>query len=229
MSTNQLLSEPARLDVFIRGSRNYVQGSQVLSRSFEILRPTAEFSPRPVLISAKFESVTQQSVWMARQLRPEQADNQIGSSVFRVGDKPVQLYYYADPSSGARHIGDKPNPIVEFDNRSVIPEKPEGFATFSSNATAESLLEGVIAVVKRLHQDIDRNVVDVWFTALARASIEDRAPSAEFAVEMQVEHRMRRMVGERVQTLSSVTLNTSEIGIVPTFQIAFSYRSANEN
>lgn len=220
------LLQPEQLDVFIRGSRDYVQASQVLSRSIELLGRETDVGS-PTLISAKFENITKNKILLCFKAEPTLAEQRIGSAVFEVSGERIAVFYYVEPNVTAAIIEDKQDPIIQFKNLSSPMEKPAGVAVFRSSGSVETLLEGTIAVIKRLHQEIDVGVVDVWFTAIARAALTDRISSADFEVDIRVNHFMKRVVGGRIQTLSSVDLSAPQIGTIPTFQVAFSYRNSD--
>lgn len=219
-----------KLDVFLRGDRNYVQGSQVLARSLDLLEAALPAgSVAWSLNSAKFEYITRGAVYAVEGQVDAPLSKKIGVATFSRKNQRIKLTYVTDESSPVVHRADKVSPILNFTILSGTGALLACRGSVLFDGSAESILEGIIAIVKRLHQSRGPGISDVWFTALKNASIAAHCDRICEEVFIDVEQRVSRLVGDRFQTLSVVTVrSTSEI-VIPEFQISFSYKADHED
>ncbi len=196
------------LDVGLRGTRNYVQGSQILARTAEIVAPTA------TLLTAKFTRITEQGVIAA--IDGDAADGEeIGSAQFDVDGKRVAVRYIDVPGPKAPRIDDVPGSTsgLETDGAGT------GHADFAIDGTFESYLAAVIECVKAIHARRGDQVTDIWFTALVGARLPVVATYPTTGA-LRVTPKIERIVAGRLQTLSLV--DTDGTAAPPQFQICFS-------
>ena len=201
------------LEVGLRGTRNYVQGSQILARTAEIV---AADHPDAVLASAKFTRITLLGVELVLgEGDAPSGGEEIGRGQFLIGDERLSARWFEVPGPEAPRIDDVPGATS-----GLAPDGAGGGrADFAIAGTFESYLAAVIECVKALHAGRGERVSDIWFTALvgARLPVQPTYPTAgSLAVELKVE----RMVEGRLQTLSVV--ETAGAGAPPAYQICFS-------
>ena len=162
-----MTSDSQELDVFLRGSRSYVQGSQILGRTADWLLQTGLHGA--VLVDAKFSQITDHPVIAFRHadMQPGQAGSPIGRAVYRLGDEKIDVLY-ADAKAGlAPRIEDQPTKLSSFLDHGDL----RGEARLALDGTQEGYLAAVIETVKTLHQSLASEVADIWFTALSGAEL----------------------------------------------------------
>jgi len=201
------------LEVGLRGTRDYVQGSQILARTAEIV---AADHPDAVLVSAKFTRITRQGVVAAFGAdAAEGAGEEIGRGRFDLGGERLEVRWHERPGPEAPRIDDVPG------STSGLAPDGEGGGTcaFAIGGSFESYLAAVIEFVKALHAGRGERVTDIWFTALmgARLPVGDAYP-ATGALTATAE--VERVAHGRLQTLSLV--DTTGDGAPPRYQICFS-------
>lgn len=201
------------LDVGLRGTRDYVQGSQILARTGELIG--AEADGAVALVSAKFTRITEQGIVVAL----DEAD-------VLEGDELGRAQYDHDGARRVVRFAEVPGPkaprIPEVDRvTSGLIVDPGGSAScaFAIEGTFESHLVAVIEFVKAAHAARADGVRDIWFTALAGARL-PLAPVYPRTGTMRLEPRVERVVEGRLQTLG--VLATDGDGAPPPFQICFS-------
>jgi hypothetical protein len=201
------------LEVGLRGTRNYVQGSQILARTAELVAagPAGPYE----LITAKFTRITEQGVIAVIGEGDAGDAPEIGVAQFGSADGRVAVRFHEMP-------GPKAPPIAENDRYTsglVTDAAGGGEATFAINGTFESYLAAVIEFVKAAHAKRGDDVVDIWFTALmgAHLPLEPRYPTVG---TFRLTPKIERIVGGRLQTLGLV--DTDAAGAPPQFQICFS-------
>lgn len=198
------------LDVGLRGTRNYVQGSQILARTAEIV---AAEHPQAVLTSAKFTRITLKGVRLT--FGDGDAADEIGRATFTDGDARIIARFHEVAGPDAPRIDDVPGATSGLE----ADADGAGSAAFAIAGGFESYLAAVIECVKAIHARRGEQVSDIWFTALAHAQL-PVAPTYPATGTLTVTPKLARMVGERLQTLSLV--DTDGAGAPPQFQILFS-------
>ncbi len=198
------------LDVGLRGTRNYVQGSQILARTAEIV---AADHPHALLTSAKFTRITLKGVRLV--VGDGDGADEIGRATFDDGGTRIVARFLEIDGPDAPRIDDVPPSTsgLEADAAGA------GSAGFAIAGGFESYLAAVIECVKAIHAQRGEQVSDIWFTALAQARL-PVAPAYPTTGVLTVTPKLARMVGERLQTLSLV--DTEGKDAPPRFQILFS-------
>lgn len=198
------------LVVGLRGTRNYVQGSQILARTAEII---AADHPQAVLVSAKFTRITLRGVRMV--IGDGEEGDEIGRATFVDGDARIVTRFFEVDGPDAPRIDDVPGATRDL----TADDSGTGGAAFTIAGGFESYLAAVIECVKAIHARRGEQVTDIWFTALMGARL-PVAPTYPHDGTLTVTPKIARMVGERLQTLSLV--DTDGPGAPPQFQILFS-------
>ena len=201
------------LDVGLRGTRDYIQGSQILSRTGELL---AAGSDAPIaLVSAKFTRITERGVQVALADEDAVEGEEIGRAQYDEGGARRAVRFIEVPGPTAPRIDD----VDKVTNGLEIAADGSAACAFAIAGTFESYLVAVIEFVKAAHAARADGVRDIWFTALmgARLPLDPVYPTTG---TMRLSPKIERMVGERTQTLG--LLETAGAGAPPPFQICFS-------
>ncbi len=214
-----------KLDAGLRGSRDYIQGSQVLSRAAELLSDQKNL----VLRQAKFSRISHKQIFLSP-LRLSGKEHplltEIGYARFS-SDEGYHNTFFFEKEDGqtAKKIDEVVSPIVSLKNTSSDMGEPEGTAEVSFFGDLEGVLSSVIAVTKRLHQDISPDVSDVWFTGLQRASIPVIILREKLVGNLTVSHISSHKFGSANQTLSNVVCDFGGSGMDQiSAVVSFSYR-----
>ncbi len=209
------------LDVYLRGSRDYVQASQILARSGEWLADGLGQAHLKLAV-AKFVRITQCGV--AAVLDPPDgglaaAGRWIGEARY-TSPAGLRIVRYREMiSAPAQRIADVPSRIADFRQTGRLACK----AHYSIDGSAESFLAATIEIVKRLHGELAVGICDIWFTGLA---------SAALPIQSNYDHDGAAIVTpllERPQDGRLLTLSRVEIAspnAVPPFNLGFSCRIA---
>jgi hypothetical protein len=201
------------LEVGLRGTRDYVQGSQILARTAEIV---AADHPDAVLVTAKFTRITRQGVVAAfGEDAADGAGEEIGRGRFDLGGDRLEVRWHELPGPEAPRIDDVPGATSGLE-----PDGAGGGAcAFAISGSFESYLAAVIEFVKALHAGRGERVTDIWFTALMGARLPVGAAYPE-AGTLTATAEVERIAHGRLQTLSLV--DTAGDGAPPRYQICFS-------
>ncbi|MBI1385029.1 MAG: hypothetical protein GC150_08980 [Rhizobiales bacterium] len=210
------------LDVTLRGTRNYVQGSQILGRT------AAWLASRPdghhlTLTTAKFTRITDRLV-AARLLdvgaepgAPE--PDQIGEARFAAEpQEPARIVQFLEGTTTAPRIADEPSRLLRFEETARL----SGSADYRITNAMQSYLAATIEFVKWLHARAAADVTDIWFTSLASARLAV-APDYAATATMTVTLEFERPHAGRLLTLCRV--ESSDRALSP-FNIGFSCKVA---
>lgn len=201
------------LDVGLRGTRDYIQGSQILSRTGELVQAASD---APVLlVSAKFTQITELGVRVALDAADTDAGNEIGKAQYEAnGDRQtVRFFEVAGPT--AHRIDD----VAKVTSDLAVDADYHASCSFAIEGSFESYLVAVIEFVKAAHAKRGEDVVDIWFTALMGAQL-PLTSTYPTSGTLQLTPKIERIVDGRLQTLGLVA--TEGPGAPPPFQICFS-------
>lgn len=203
-----------RLPVALRGTRDYVQGSQILARTAELV--TAESSGASLQM-AKFTRITDAGVEVA--LDDGEGDgSEIGTARFTTSTGSRTARFFEIPGDPAPTIEDVPHSTADL----RADPGGSGGCTYGIAGDFESYLAAVIEFVKAVHAVRADGVSDIWFTALAGAAL-PLEPVYATGGALTLEPKVERMVGDRLQTLGVLTTEADGDGVAPPpFQISFS-------
>lgn len=200
------------LNVYIRGTRDYVQGSQILGRTAELL--AADSSAQ--LVSAKFTQITERGVLAVFDAAEAGDALEIGRAQFVTGAGRRTVRFCEVAGGKAPQIDDVPRVTANLETDG----KGTGSTTFAIAGTFESYLGAIIEFVKSAHAQRGDAVTDIWFTALMGARLPLSASYPQTGT-LRVTPKIERMVDGRLQTLSLVDTE-GDGNAPPQFQICFS-------
>ena len=201
------------LDVGLRGTRDYIQGSQILARTGELVQ--AEADTPVLLISAKFTQITEQGVRVALDAADSDDGNEIGKAQFDVNGERRTVRFFEVTGPTAHRIDDVPKVTSDLE----VAAEHNATCSFAITGTFESYLVAIIEFVKAAHAHRGEDVVDIWFTALMGARLPLTATYPTTGA-LRLTPKIERMVDGRLQTLGLV--DTEGPGAPPPFQICFS-------
>ena len=201
------------LDVGLRGTRDYIQGSQILARTGELV---AAESVEPVaLLTAKFTRITEQGVRVALDEDDAAEGVELGRAQYTRGGERRTVRFFEVPGPAAHRIDDVPKVTSEL----IADAAGAASCSFAIAGSFESYLVAVIEFVKAAHAARGEDVVDIWFTALMGAQL-PLAATYPTAGTLRLTPKIERVVDGRLQTLG--VLDTEGAGAPPSFQICFS-------
>lgn len=168
------------LDVCQNGTRDYVQGTQMVARAADCL--AAETGRAPVLQAATFYRITDKGVGLVPCTADTAHDTTampdlLGTLVFGDEDGPrhFQLVEMTDPAP--RRALDVAARWSEIDG--ARSTKLSSRYAITGVARGEDFLNAIVQAVKLLHEDLADDVRDVWLTGFRSANI---PMSDDFAV-----------------------------------------------
>jgi len=201
------------LDVGLRGTRDYIQGSQILARTGELVQ--AESATPVVLVSAKFTQITEQGVRVAFDAADADAGTEIGKAQYEVQGERRTVRFFEVVGPTAHRIDDVPKVTSDLE----VDAKHNATCRFAIVGTFESYLVAIIEFVKAAHAKRGEDVVDIWFTALMGAKLPLTATYPTSGT-LRLTPKIERLVDGRLQTLGLV--ETGGADAPPPFQICFS-------
>lgn len=151
-----------QLDVFLRCSRNYVQGTQLIARSGELVAPEAKFS------SAAFSRITDRVVLATSADGISSTQTSIGSVSYLVHDETIKFHLVESAIEAPRR--DEPMTFSMSLMRQFGPLRAE--YRFENVNDFESILNAVVQTTKDLHERLGETIQDVWFTGARGFSLE---------------------------------------------------------
>lgn len=155
-------------DVFLRGNRNYVQGTQIIARAAECL----DAGPWR-LDRAAFVRITRNLVAFDE---PEKEGTPIGSILFTgVGDTVRELAVF-DCGEPARRVD---RLIVAQAIRQGTDPAENGRYAFSGVGTFEDMLNAIVIAIKAEHVLRFEGCTDIWLTGLRGMSLPTQGPLPE--------------------------------------------------
>ncbi|MGI9186026.1 MAG: hypothetical protein ACR2J9_00660 [Gaiellales bacterium] len=201
------------LDVGLRGTRDYIQGSQILSRTGELVQ--ADAATPVLLLSAKFTQITEQGVRVALDAADAVDGNEIGKAQYEADGERRTARFFEVPGPTAHRIDD----VAKVTSDLVVDAEHGATCSFVIEGTFESYVVAVIEFVKAAHAKRGEDVIDIWFTALMGARLPLTA-SYPTTGTLRLTPKIERIVDGRLQTLGLV--DTDGPGAPPSFQICFS-------
>ena len=207
------------LDVTLNGQRDYVQGSQILSQTASNL---SNYGVR-TLCQATFSKITSCLVEMQVMNRTAALpENAIGTAIFNDNiEEPIRIAWLET---------DRPAPRVDLPLRchweyrkGNDPTSLDAEFMLSSMHDTNDFLDGLIQTIKLRHSTLSRDVHDIWFTGVRRATI----PACEFPVsEGILTIRADRIIGKDnvYQSLQNARL-TAANGVIAEAFVSFSFKS----
>ncbi|MEI6689867.1 MAG: hypothetical protein WCN97_10995 [Thermoleophilia bacterium] len=201
------------IDVGLRGTRDYIQGSQILARTSELVQ--GESATPVLLVSAKFTQITEQGVRVALAATDRDDGNEIGKAQYEANGERQTVRFFEVAGPTAHRIDD----VAKVTNDLAVDADHTATCTFAIEGTFESYLVAVIEFVKAAHAKRGEDVVDIWFTALMGAKLPLTATYPTTGA-LRLTPKIERVVEGRLQTLGLV--DTEGPGAPPPFQICFS-------
>lgn len=207
----------ARIPVFLRGDRNYVQATQMLARTAEHIEQ--EWGPSFTLKNCSFKKITSNQVDVAFLAGEVPASTHaIGSAIFASSKHAITAEFLE---------------TKELADRMALPEQstvgpaltPESNSfPFAGAHTFEGKLAVIVQALKRFHSGLAQDADELWFTGLRGAAIDIGSGFTEPTGQIRIE--LLRILGAtpRFQTLSMVHVTAAGSPITP-FPCTFALRS----
>ena len=207
------------LDVYFRGGRDYVQGSLILSRTFEHLvsRNILSAKRNPVLTSAKFTSISHTGIAYSE----TKEKNSIGSVSFKDDENRTTVHIYKTDTMPVR-IDEKPSLVTDSNFTAPL----EGTVWFKSSANFDQIIDAVVQCTKLAHSKMEEGLYDIWFTGIAKTQF-PLLPNFDDGEEIKgvlEQHPLIMREHEGIfQTLCKVTLSLGDDEPI-NFNISYAYK-----
>ena len=206
------------LDVFLNGTRNYVQGSQILARTAELVRP---FFGQLNLTEFAFKrtSINLIGVWLTDDSaadEPQRIAPTIGDALFQLDQKSIRAKFVELPAAA---------PKADLPETVTLKLKSGGTGgngcfAFCGALSFEDALRTIVQAVKKLHEALARDARDIWLTGMRAAAIPIDKGFCDADGEIAVELVRLMRSPPQYQSLSKVTIT----GLTPFF-VTFALRS----
>jgi hypothetical protein len=153
---------PTELDVYLRGDRDYVQGTQLIARACEVLSRAASG-----LGTATFHRITSNQVGLQPSLATRSPDTVVGRIELE-GITP-SAWDFVDLNQPAPRRVTTMGISTEM---STLESPLNAVYRFDvESGDLESILNVLVQSIRALHQALDPLVHDVWFTGMRRFPI----------------------------------------------------------
>jgi hypothetical protein len=197
----------SRLKVTLAGSRNYVQGTQMLARAAELL---ADFGPSPQMLKkAGFRRITSRLVAASRLPEGPEGQRPIGAATFGTSAGDTAIHFFELPSDAPR----APVRHMPAMSHTTIPAEFNGAFDFSAVHEFEDLLNLMVQSTKRVHEASQPDARDIWFTGLTDGELPLRREFIPMSGRVTIDHVRTVARPPQYQTLSQAT--ASSPGVVP--------------
>lgn len=188
-----------RIDVFLNGGRDYVQGTQMIARAAEIL-PGGSVETA-VLTTAAFKKITRNKILCLRgDAAPPEGLALIGDAGFKRDGETLTLRFAELVEPAERR--DLPENVAYEPLGALNPDLCGDFA-FAGLDSFEDLLVLIVQTVKAVHEAAGPDVHDIWFTGCRNAALPLAGPPMT-AGKLTVRHL--RLLGRAplFQTMSAI-------------------------
>lgn len=211
------MSFPIALRVVLNGTRDYVQGSQIVARAIEQMAPMGAQS----LVSAGFHQITDRLVTLTDS-PSEVAEDNLGELTVRTheGDK-LRAYLVAQDETAPRDT--RPQRVQCTKTSQSGPLDAEFSITAISDL--EDIFDALVQSVKGLHEDLADDVEDVWFTSLRGKSFPLASDAIPSAGTLAVDYKRIMKSEDRWQTLMGFSISDPAGDAVFSGALTFAFKS----
>ena len=198
-------------DVFLRGQRDYVQGTQLIAQAAKCLAAPDKL----VFEQGTFSTITRNDVIFSL----ERGESSIGSVQFKGQDHRITLFVQEDKSIARRE--DTPLSLE------LIKTEPTEADAVVYKYTADKdflgILDVIVQSIKAEHVAQFETAYDIWFTGLRRCNL---PVSVKTAGQGSVTLKLMRKMGaiDNSQTLWSVELEDTD-GTQLSCNVTFVFKS----
>jgi hypothetical protein len=159
------------MNVFLRGARNYVQGTQIIARAADTLRNGPWKLER-----AGFSQITRNFVSFASQ---DEDGKAIGRLHFSSDENATNEIYILDSGQPAPQID---LPILAQAVRHSLDSTADSQYSFSNVEAFEDMLNAIIIAIKSEHSLQFQGCTDVWLTGMRGMTLPVTGPFPENGV-----------------------------------------------
>jgi hypothetical protein len=211
------------LNVFLNGTRNYVQGSQILARTAEIIQPTPGHAL--ALTEFAFKHTTINLVGVSLADARLSAEDQIaapvlGEALFASAQSSIRARFVELSASAPR--ADLPETVtLKLESGGT---KGNGRFKFSGAFSFEDALRTIVQAVKKLHEALAEDAGDIWLTGMRAAAIPIDTGFPDKVGEIVVELVRLMRTPPQYQTLNRVTIAADGASLA-SFFVTFALRS----
>jgi hypothetical protein len=152
-----------RLNVFLRDDRNYIQGTQIIARTVDVLG-YKDWS----LEKAIFTRITNKLVYVSKIQIESKSHALLGEADFYLGNKKQTIYYYESSEVAVRQKKVMP---IQISDISLINK--ESFSIhFLAVPTFENILNVIVQSLKKANAYLSPDSYDLWWTGFRKLALE---------------------------------------------------------
>ena len=214
----------SRLDVFLNGSRNYVQGTQMLSRVGEIVQ--RKIDVKATLQSASFHQITDRLLGVTIAEMPTKDVGQVAEAIFEdtTGKRWFASYRAYDELAPRRDVP----PTCRYERIHSDEDNPlTGKWRLDGIAEMEDVLVAIVQAVKAQHEQLPEDVSHVWFTGMRAATLPLTNPIPGDKCLLEIAHLRTMGQNGQYQSLQQVRLTNSE-GANLKAAVSFAFKKAEK-
>ncbi len=204
VSDSAVIHPPTILPVCLNGERDYVQGTQMIARSAEILEEC--FGIEPVLYTAAFHKITDHQVAVCTDESDLDEAAALGDMLFTLDrDRTAKLFLIELPQTAPREVV----PVgcrYEF-IETVGEDLRHAIFQISEIGGGEDLLVALVQSLKSLHETAFPGASNIWFTGLRDGKIPMGTTLAGLGscrLELRIIRRLPGRVGWQSMTTATV-------------------------
>ena len=195
-----------KLSLFLKGDRDYVQGSQIISRLSDFLPSEEQF----ILESTSFNKITNKSIYFVdNDDNANLKNNFLGYEIFKsLPNNEIKKYFFLeDVNHLAPHIEEHEIDLIY----SILFQKGlSADINFTVRYNFESIIESIIFFVKKIHAEYKENISNIWFSAVNKSDIPIVNEQKKIQAKLSIDNLMDKKINNKFLTLSNITFNSSE-------------------
>jgi hypothetical protein len=206
----------AVLDVFLRGARTYVQGTQLIARLADRLGKNDA-----VLVRAGFSTITDKAVTAveAGSTGPDQAV--LGQVIFRSDDREHGFALIEGQREAPRRDLDMGIRFVPAERTGRLA----GAYSYDGAVDLESTLNVIVQSTKALHETLGDSVSDVWFTGIRGFPLPTGEPAGARSGMVSIQGLRVMRSGATYQSMLKVSLRDAAQQEFCAGHVTFAFKS----
>jgi hypothetical protein len=204
------------IDVFLRGQRNYIQGTQIISRTAELL-DDGEW----VFQQAEFRKISTSQL-QAKETVAQPTPEAIATIRFTNNDSgEIKTFEVSENPAMAPHSDDSMGIAVARGNSPIAPEESQSSCwTYQNVICFEDCLNVIVQSIKAEHQVLWPNSTDIWLTGFRNLGL---SVKGNYAGEGRIELSLWRQLQGKVGNQTFWQIRLPEAGL--TGMANFAYRN----
>jgi len=205
------------IDVFLKGNRNYIQGSQIIARLSDLLPEANEY----FLFSASFKKITDNCLYYLYANDDFNKENiAIGSVIFKSykSENSIKYLIFECLNKRAPLIQDD---IKDYNHNFLLKEALTSNINLTVKNDFESVVECIVFFLKKLHSEHKKNVENIWFSEINNGNIPIFKKKNYIQADLFINNIFNKKINNKFLTLSKVFFKSLELNF--TCNVTFAY------